>query len=104
MAQTDAKLAKEILTKMNNLEKTMDDVFPDLIEQVQGISKRLDDLNADFFTKIFRDVLQQELKLERDHSADKVLKHLDNFKTEIIDSHHCSHHKREVYVQTDDAI
>lgn len=34
LALTDAKAAKEILTKMNNLEKIMDDVFPDLIQEI----------------------------------------------------------------------
>jgi hypothetical protein len=34
IAQTDAKVAKELLAKMNNLEKLMDDVFPDLIEEI----------------------------------------------------------------------
>ena len=70
-------MAKEILTKMNNLEKMMDDVFPDLIEEVQGISKRLDNLNADFFTQIFWDVLREELKSEREIQSIEVIAHLD---------------------------
>ena len=62
IAQTDAKVAKELLAKMNNLEKLMDDVFPDLSNEIQGINQRIDNLNADFFSTIFRGVLKQELK------------------------------------------
>ena len=62
IALTDAKIAKELLSKMNTLEKLMDDVFPDLIGEIQGIKERLDNLNTDFFSTIFRDVLRQELK------------------------------------------
>ena len=58
----DAKIGEVILTNIRSLEKLMDEDFNDLIGQVYGISKRLDDLNADFFTKIFRDILKQELK------------------------------------------
>jgi hypothetical protein len=58
----DAKIGEVILTNIRSLEKLMDEDFNDLIGQVNGISKRLDDLNADFFTKIFRDILKQELK------------------------------------------
>ena len=58
----DAKIGEVILTNIRSLEKLMDEDFNDLIEQVNGISKRLDDLNADFFTKIFRDILKQELE------------------------------------------
>jgi hypothetical protein len=47
---------------MNNLEKLMDDVFPDLSNEIQGINQRIDNLNADFFSTIFRDVLKKELK------------------------------------------
>jgi len=52
---------------MNNLEKMMDDVFPDLINEIEGISKRLDNLNAEFFSKIFKDILQKELKDHREN-------------------------------------
>ena len=34
IAQIDAKIAKQLLAKMANLEKLMDDVFPDLIEEI----------------------------------------------------------------------
>ncbi len=34
IAQIDAKVAKELLAKMANLEKLMDDVFPDVIEEI----------------------------------------------------------------------
>ena len=40
----------------------MDDVFPDLMNEIDGIAKRLDNLNADFFSKIFGDVLKKELQ------------------------------------------
>ena len=38
IALTDAKVAKDLLSKMNNLEKIMDDVFPDLMSEIQGIN------------------------------------------------------------------
>jgi len=47
---------------MNNLERMMDDVFPDLMNEIEGIGKRLDNLNADFFSKIFGDILKKELR------------------------------------------
>lgn len=40
----------------------MDDVFPDLMNEIESIGKRLDNLNADFFSKIFVDILKKELK------------------------------------------
>lgn len=77
---SDADAAKKILTKMDNLDKMMSDVFADLIEQVEGISKRIDDLNADFFSKIFRDVLKEELRHERENDANEVFAHLNEIK------------------------
>ena len=47
---------------MNNLEKLMDEIFPDLMSEIEGIGKKLDNLNADFFNKIFSDVVKKELK------------------------------------------
>jgi len=77
IAQTDAKVAKELLAKMNNLEKLMDDVFPDLIEQIQGINSRLDNLNADFFSSIFRGVLKKELKDFGKNQSEEVKEHFN---------------------------
>ena len=51
---------------MDNLDKMMSDVFPDMIDKLEGISERLDNLNGDFFSKIFSEVLKKELKSERD--------------------------------------
>jgi hypothetical protein len=42
----------------------MEEDFIDLIDHVKGISKRLDDLNADFFTKIFTEIMGQAVKRE----------------------------------------
>ena len=52
-ASKDEKICGNILTKIASLEKTMDGEFQDLVEQVNGIGKRLEELNAEFFTKIF---------------------------------------------------
>ncbi len=60
VAASDAKMAKDLLAKMNSLEKMMDDVFPDLIDEIQGVKSRLEGLNADFFSNIFSGVLRQE--------------------------------------------
>ena len=97
----DAKIGEVILTNIRSLEKLMNEDFNDLIEQVNGISKRLDDLNADFFTKIFRDILKQELKQEGDSQTNKVIASIQGLKHEIIDSQHCSHHKDTKSVQTE---
>ena len=97
----DAKIGEVILTNIRSLEKLMDEDFNDLIGQVNGISKRLDDLNADFFTKIFRDILKQELKQEGDSQTNKVIASIQGLKHEIIDSQHCSHHKDTKSVQTE---
>ena len=62
---------------MNNLEKMMDDVFPDLMNEIEGISKRLDNLNADFFSKIFKEILQKELKEHGKNQSDEVKAQVD---------------------------
>ena len=72
IAITDAKVAKDLLGRMNNLEKMMDDVFPDLMNEIEGISKRLDNLNAEFFSKIFKDILQKELKEHGNNQSEEV--------------------------------
>ncbi len=77
IAITDTKVAKDLLGRMNNLEKIMDDVFPDLINEIEGISKRLDNLNAEFFSKIFKDILQKELKDHRENQSEEVKAQVD---------------------------
>ncbi len=72
IAITDAKVAKDLLGRMNNLEKMMDDVFPDLMNEIEGISKRLDNLNAEFFSQIFKDILQKELKEHGNNQSEEV--------------------------------
>ncbi len=65
---------------MNNLEKMMDDSFPDLINQIQLISDRLNKLSADFFSKIFKEVFQKETKELKEHvknQTEEVKGHVD---------------------------
>ena len=77
IALSEAKLAKELLAKMNNLERMMDDVFPDLMNEIEGIGKRLDNLNADFFSKIFGDVLKKELREHGKNQSMEVKEQVD---------------------------
>ncbi len=50
----------------------MDEVFPDLMSEIDGISKKLDNLNADFFAKIFSDTLKKELKEHGNHQSEEI--------------------------------
>lgn len=50
----------------------MDDVFPDLMSEIDGIGKKLDNLNADFFTKIFSETLKKELKEHGNHQSEEI--------------------------------
>ena len=84
-ASKGAKIGGEILTKIASLEKFMNEDFYEMVEQVNGISKRLDELNADFFTKIFKDILKQELKSEGDSQTNKVIAYIESLKHEIKD-------------------
>ena len=59
LALAEGKEAKKILTKMEGLEKVIDDVLGDLTEEVKSISKRIDKLNEEFFTKIFKNVFKE---------------------------------------------
>ena len=77
IALTEAKIAKELLAKMNNLERMMDDVFPDLMNEIESIGKRLDNLNADFFSKIFGDILKKELKEHGKNQSMEVKEQVD---------------------------
>jgi len=78
----------------------MEEDFQDMVEQVNGIAKRLDELNGDFFSKIFKDTLREELKSVGENQTGKVIAYIEKFlKNEIKD--HCSHHKETKEVQTE---
>ncbi len=55
----------------------MDEVFPDLMSEIEGIGKKLDNLNADFFKKIFSDILRKELKEHEKNQSEEVKAHVD---------------------------
>ncbi len=76
LALAEGKGAKDILAKMNGLEKIMDDVLADLTEEVKSISERIDLLNEEFFTKIFRNLFK-EIKEDNIKQSQKVIEHID---------------------------
>jgi formate dehydrogenase maturation protein FdhE len=76
LALAEGKGAKDILAKMNGLEKIMDDVLTDLTEEVKSISERIDLLNEEFFTKIFRNLFK-EIKDDNMKQSQKVIEHID---------------------------
>ena len=76
LALAEGKGAKDILAKMNGLEKIMDDVLADLTEEVKSISERIDLLNEEFFTKIFRNLFK-EIKDDNMKQSQKVIEHID---------------------------
>jgi hypothetical protein len=82
----------------------MDEDFIDLIDHVKGISKRLDDLNADFFTKIFTEIMDQAVKREGGSQTEKFISHLENLKNEIKDLQHCHHNTNTAEVQTENSF
>ncbi len=76
LALAEGKGAKDILAKMNGLEKIMDDVLTDLTEEVKSISERIDLLNEEFFTKIFRNLFK-DIKEDNIKQSQKVIEHID---------------------------
>ncbi len=46
---------------MTNLESMTDTMYTDLKDELTGISKRLDELNGDFFKGVVREVMREEL-------------------------------------------
>ena len=58
---SDAKQGKELLTKIRNIEKLTEDNFADMLEAIGDVSKKIDGLNEEFFTKIFGEAIQKGL-------------------------------------------
>ena len=63
---------------MTNLETMTENMVYELKDELSGITKRLDELNADFFKGIFRDVLRDELQTSQRIQAEEVKSHFDS--------------------------
>ena len=59
LSLTNAKEAKDLLSKIRNIEKLTEDNFADMMDAIGGVSKKLDGLNEEFFTKIFGNTIEK---------------------------------------------
>ena len=53
LSLTNTKEGKDLLNKIRNIEKMTEDYFDEMFKAIDGVSKKIDGLNEDFFTKIF---------------------------------------------------
>ena len=59
LSLTNTKEGKDLLNKIRNIEKMTEDYFDEMFKAIDGVSKKIDGLNEDFFTKIFGKALQK---------------------------------------------
>lgn len=59
LSLTNTKEGKDLLNKIRNIEKMTEDYFDEMFKTIDGVSKKIDGLNEDFFTKIFGQALQK---------------------------------------------
>jgi hypothetical protein len=62
---------------MKQLESMTDNMYNDLKEELNGISRNLEKLNGDFFKGIVREVMREELQISQRRQAEEVKGHFD---------------------------